>query len=165
MSINEIKPKEFKIKIKNKEYQLKYDLEAFANVEQMLGDMQKAFDDLNNHDLTTIKIFLYSGLIHEKESIPLRDIQKMTIDGETLKVLFDAINDSLVEGFNFFKEYEWSFIYYIGTVSLKMSEEEFWKSTPRKIVSLIKILEEVKNKGNDKSKLKGNDGVDAFAGW
>ena len=165
MTIYEIKPKEYKIKIKNKEYQLMYNLEAFANVEQMLGDMQKAFEDLNNHDLTTIKIFLYSGLIHKKENIQLKESQKMTIDGKTLKIIFDAINDSLVEGFNFFKEYEWSLIYYIGTVSLNMSEEEFWKSTPRKIVSLIKILEEVKNQGNDKTKLKGEDALKAFANW
>lgn len=34
-------------------------------------------------------------------------------------------------------DFDW--FYYIGTVVLNMTEEEFWRSTPRKIGTLFKI--------------------------
>jgi uncharacterized phage protein (TIGR02216 family) len=43
------------------------------------------------------------------------------------------------------QQWDWPLLYYIGTVILNMTEEEFWKCTPRKLFALLKVQGEVNN--------------------
>jgi hypothetical protein len=46
---------------------------------------------------------------------------------------------------------DWAWLYYVGTVELKMSEEEFWNCTHRKLRALLKVhYEYIKAKYNGK---------------
>lgn len=35
--------------------------------------------------------------------------------------------------------FDWPFLFYLGTVVLHMSEQEFWKCTPRKLFALTDV--------------------------
>ena len=37
---------------------------------------------------------------------------------------------------------DWAWLYYMGTVELKMTDEEFWKCTHRKLNALLKVHNE-----------------------
>jgi hypothetical protein len=41
------------------------------------------------------------------------------------------------------EQWDWSLLYYLGTVVLNMTEEEFWKCTPRKLFALLEVHDEV----------------------
>lgn len=47
--------------------------------------------------------------------------------------------------------WDWPFLYYAGTVILKMSPGMFWKTTPRKLGLLMEVHIEV-NKSDNKTK-------------
>lgn len=164
--LTEIRPQEIFIKIKNKFYGLRFDFEAFANIEQILGSIKDAFELLNKLDIAAVKTFLWAGLLHNKESLPLKKFADMSIDDGVIKVLSDALNESLGDGYSFFDEWDWSLLNYVGTVHLGMDESDFWKSTPRKILALMKIDAEAKNMNlSEDEDLSGDKAVEQFMKW
>ena len=171
MNLEEIKPQKLPIKIKNKVYNLKYDFDSFATIEQMLGSIPEAFNSLNKFDLSVIKIFIWTGLDGEEE-ISKEKFDSMSLDANVLGLISLAVENSLSPEYDFFEDWDWPLFYYLGTVTLKMSEEEFWKSTPRKLISLLKINAETKNLdlsgeivGVEKSKESSEDAVKQFMSW
>jgi len=50
--------------------------------------------------------------------------------------------------------WDWPYLYYMGTVILRLSETEFWKCTPRKLNVLAKIHGEVNNPEGPKEPTK-----------
>jgi hypothetical protein len=42
------------------------------------------------------------------------------------------------------KSWDWAWIYYLGRNILRLSEEEFWASTPRKIIALFNVYKKVR---------------------
>lgn len=41
--------------------------------------------------------------------------------------------------------WDWPYLYYMGTVILHQSENEFWRGTPRKLHALAKVHTEANN--------------------
>lgn len=39
--------------------------------------------------------------------------------------------------------WDWGWLFYLGTNLLKMTEEQFWRSTPKKLQSLFKVYKSV----------------------
>ena len=56
---------------------------------------------------------------------------------------------------NFDDGWDWRYIKYSGRIVLKMSEEEFWRTTPRELNALVKVHIEV---NTPKKKKKGITG-------
>lgn len=62
--------------------------------------------------------------------------------------------------------WDWPLLYYIGTVTLGMTEEEFWKCTPRKLFALLKIHGEVLGESGEKDKVKDSQqAMKQFISW
>lgn len=39
--------------------------------------------------------------------------------------------------------WDWGWLFYLGTNLLKMTEEQFWRSTPKKLQALFKVYKSV----------------------
>ncbi len=168
MTLTAIKPQEIPVKIKSKNCTLKYDLNAFANIEQLLGSIPKAFELLNNFNESVIKIFIWAGLLHQENKISLEKIEKMSLDSGVVALISEALKVSLSEDYDFFEEWDWALLYYTATVTLNMSEKDFWKATPRKIISLLKVVSEVKEMDTfqkDKQPLANDKAIAEFMRW
>lgn len=63
-------------------------------------------------------------------------------------------------------DWDWSLLYYVGTVILGMTEEEFWKCTPRKLFSLLTIHGEVSGQSDGQGKIKDSQqALKQFMSW
>jgi predicted DNA-binding transcriptional regulator len=58
----------------DKERHLKYDLNAFCELEDRFGDIQTAFDSLEKGSMKSIRSLLSVGLIHEDELLTDKEI-------------------------------------------------------------------------------------------
>jgi hypothetical protein len=47
---------------------------------------------------------------------------------------------------NFQENWDWSLLYYLGTVVFNMTEQEFWQCTPRKLFALLEVHGEITGK-------------------
>ena len=54
------------IELGDKTRTIKYDLNAFAELELRFGSVQKAMDDLQSGSMKSVRIILWAGLIHEE---------------------------------------------------------------------------------------------------
>ncbi|WP_243154686.1 hypothetical protein [Clostridium thermarum] len=68
MKASELKNKGIKINIGNKEYKLKFDMNTFCELEDVYGDINQAFEDLQNKKIKAIRVLIYSAIKAEDES-------------------------------------------------------------------------------------------------
>lgn len=97
MPASDIKLKPVKVKL-DKERNLKYDFNAFAEIEEKFGTVQKALDELNKQKMRAIRTILWAGLIHEDEKLTERQVGAMfTLGdiGEIVSPLMEAITAAL----------------------------------------------------------------------
>jgi len=72
---------------------------------------------------------------------------------------------------NLRENWDWALMYYAGRVILNMSDDEFWKCTPRTLFTLLKIHGEVKgsatkNPENEKRVIKDQkQAIAQFMKW
>ncbi|SUY47672.1 Uncharacterised protein [Clostridium putrefaciens] len=59
------------IKLSNKEYELKFDMNTFCELEEVCGDINKAFEDLQNRKVKAIRALIYSAIKAEDKSVTL----------------------------------------------------------------------------------------------
>ena len=58
-----------------------FDLNAFADLEDEFGDMDKVFEALQSGRISTIRKFLYHGLKHDDEKLTERQVGRLiTLD-------------------------------------------------------------------------------------
>lgn len=55
--------------------------------------------------------------------------------------------------------WDWPYLLYTGTIILKMSEQYFWRLTPRKLNALVKVHMEVNNGKETEQKPKFIDQI------
>jgi len=67
--LKDIRPEPVKIELGGKERIIKYDLNAFAELEKRFGSVEIAMTDLQKGSLASIKMILWVGLIHEEATI------------------------------------------------------------------------------------------------
>lgn len=94
MKASELKNKGIKITIGNKDYELKFDMNTFCELEEIYGDISQAFEDLQNRKLKAIRALIYSAIKAEDESVTLREVGKMLTLSDMEK-LGTAINEAL----------------------------------------------------------------------
>ncbi|GIW49019.1 MAG: hypothetical protein KatS3mg079_495 [Caloramator sp.] len=94
MKASELKNKGVKIKLQDKEYELKFDMNTFCELEEVYGDINKAFEDLQNKKFKAIRALIYATIKAQDENITLKEIgQMITLD--KLEGLSLAINKAL----------------------------------------------------------------------
>jgi hypothetical protein len=95
MKASELKNKGMKFKLSDKEYELKFDINTFCELEDIYGDINKAFEDLENRKIKAIRALIYSAIKAEDESVTLKDVGRMLTLSD-MERLGTAINEALL---------------------------------------------------------------------
>ena len=95
MKASELKNKGIKFKLGDKEYELKFDMNTFCELEEIYGDINKAFEDLQNRKIKAIRALIYSAIKAEDESVTLKEVGQMLTLND-MERLGTAINEALV---------------------------------------------------------------------
>ena len=94
MKASELKNKGIKFKLNNNEYELKFDMNTFCELEEVYGDINQAFEDLQNRKIKAIRALIYSAIKAEDESVTLKEVGKMLTLND-MERLGTAINEAL----------------------------------------------------------------------
>lgn len=90
----DFKNKGIKFKLKDKEYELKFDMNTFCELEEVYGDINQAFEDLQNRKIKAIRALIYSAIKAEDESVTLKEVGRMLTLND-MERLGTAINEAL----------------------------------------------------------------------
>ncbi|MEQ8154501.1 MAG: tail assembly chaperone [Clostridiaceae bacterium] len=94
MKASELKNKGIKFNLNDKEYELKFDMNTFCELEEVYGDINQAFDDLQKKKIRAIRALIYSAIKAEDESVTLKDVGRMLTLSD-MERLGTAINEGL----------------------------------------------------------------------
>lgn len=95
MKASELKNKGIKFKLNDKEYELKFDMNTFCELEEVYEDINKAFEDLQNSKIKAIRALIYSAVKVEDESVTLKDVGRMLTLSD-MESIGKAINKALI---------------------------------------------------------------------
>lgn len=163
MNLNTIKPKKYIVNIGKENIELKFDLRSFAYLEEHFESIEKALELFNKKDFDAIKSCFMASLLHCNKTSNINELMKKADPQELTLKIASTINDALAFDFGFDKEFDWALLYFIAKPVLHFSEEEFWQSTPKKILSMLRILQEAK--GLRSKTLENEKAVEAFMAW
>jgi ATP-dependent protease HslVU (ClpYQ) ATPase subunit len=90
----ELKNKGIKFKLGDKEYELKLDMNTFCELEEVYGDLNKAFDDLQSMKLKAVRALIYAAVKVENEEMTLKTVGEQ-LGLSDLERLGTAINEAL----------------------------------------------------------------------
>jgi len=94
-SLKDVKPVTVSL-VLDKERTIKYDLNAFAELEDTYGSMEQAFAAMQSGSMKAARTLLWAGLLHEDESLTPRKVGALvTLD--KLEPVMDAISEALLE--------------------------------------------------------------------
>lgn len=158
-----IKPKTIELKIDGKSYEIKFTLESFAWLEEKFNSVDEAIRLFNNRNYDAIIACFEAALLHKKEKYNIQKIIDKAYPEELILAITDTMNSSLTSDYGFDKEWDWALLYFIAKPVLHLSEEDFWQSTPKKILSMLKIIEEIK--GIKSEPLTQNEAIKSFMNW
>ena len=107
MGAKDVKQKGTKIVLNGEEKILRYDLNAFAELEELYGDIEDAMNALEKGSIKAVRAILWAGLIHDEETdetghpllspktvgswIEIKDLTDIS------EVLTEALGDALPE--------------------------------------------------------------------
>ncbi len=94
-NLNDIREKKTPIIIDNETKHLHYDLNAFAELEEIYGSIDEAMAALSSGSIKAIINVLRAGLLHENESLTTREVGKM-FDLSRLKEIGGQVNLAIV---------------------------------------------------------------------
>lgn len=94
LKASELKNKGIKINIENKAYELKFYMNTFCELEEVYGDINQAFDDLQNRKIKAIRALIYSAIKAENDSVKLKEVGKMLTLSD-MERLGTALNEAL----------------------------------------------------------------------
>jgi len=94
LKASELKNKGVKFLLKGNEYELKFDMNTFCELEEVYGDINQAFEDLQNRKIKAIRALIYSAIKVENENITLKEVGQMLTLSDMEK-LGTAINEAL----------------------------------------------------------------------
>ncbi|MBP2028692.1 hypothetical protein J2Z35_002522 [Acetoanaerobium pronyense] len=94
MKASELKNKGIKFTLGDKEYELKFNMNTFCELEEIYGDLNKAFDDLQAMKIKAIRALIYAAVKVDEEKATLKSVgEKLEI--QDLERLGIAINEAL----------------------------------------------------------------------
>lgn len=95
MALRDVKPVSVPLDL-DKSRTLVFDLNAFAELEDVYGNMEKAFSAMQSGSMKAARTLLWAGLLHEDETLTQRQVGGMvTLDN--LSGVMDAITAALME--------------------------------------------------------------------
>lgn len=94
MKAIELKNKGVKITLGNKEYNLKFNMNTFCELEEVYGDINKAFEDLQLMKVKAIRALIYSAIKVEDENVTLKSVGDL-LSLKDLENLGTLINEAL----------------------------------------------------------------------
>lgn len=100
MKASELKNKGIKFILSNKVYDLKFNMNTFCELEEVYGDISKAFEDLQQMKVKAIRALIYAAIKAEDETVTLKSVGNALglQDMERLgTVINEALNDSMPE--------------------------------------------------------------------
>ena len=75
---------------------IKFDLNAFAELEEKYGSMEKVFSAMRSGSIKAARTLLWAGLLHEDESLTERTVGSL-VTLENLNLVMDGITEALTE--------------------------------------------------------------------
>lgn len=96
MSLKDIREKKTPITIGDKTYNLHYDMNAFAELEEIYGSVKAAMDKLAAGKISVVRDVLWVGLIHENEELTRKEVGKL-FDLSEIEELSEIINEAVVK--------------------------------------------------------------------
>lgn len=94
MKAAELKNKGIKFKLGEKEYELRLNMNTFCELEEVYGDLNAAFDDLQKMKLKAVRALIYAAVKAENEDITLKTVGEQ-LGLNDLERLGTAINEVL----------------------------------------------------------------------
>lgn len=155
-----IKPTSHKIQIGDEMIELKYTLESFAFLEQEFDTVEKAIELFNTGNRDTIIKFIIAGI---RNSFNIEIFNNMNFNEELISQISAAFTDSLPLDYQMEDLIDWSLLYYIIKPLLHLSEDEFWDSTPKKLIGLFKAIEKCKESNTKIT--NQNQAIQEFIKW
>lgn len=96
MKAAELRNKGIKFTLGNKEYELKFNMNTFCELEEVYGDINKAFEDLQLMKIKAIRALLYAAIKVEDDTVTLKSVGDLLQLGD-LERLGTVINRALSE--------------------------------------------------------------------
>lgn len=96
MKASELRNKGIKFNLGEKEYELKLNMNTFCELEEIYGDINKAFDDLQLMKFKAIRALIYAAIKVEDESVTLKSVGDL-LGLEDMERLGEVINEALNE--------------------------------------------------------------------
>ena len=94
MKAAELRNKGIKFTLGNKEYELKFNMNTFCELEEVYGDINKAFEDLQLMKIKAIRALLYAAIKVEDDTVTLKSVGDLLQLGD-LERLGTVINEAL----------------------------------------------------------------------
>lgn len=94
MKAAELKNKGVKFKLGDTEYELKFDMNTFCELEDVYGDINQAFVDLQNRKIKAIRALIYSAVKAQNDKVTLKEVGQM-LTLQDMEKLGTAINEAL----------------------------------------------------------------------
>lgn len=95
-NLHDIRQKKTPLILGDKTYHLHYDLNAFAELEEIYGNVETAMNKLLEGSVKAILNVLWAGLIHENENLTQKDVGKM-FDLSQIQQIGELINTAINE--------------------------------------------------------------------
>lgn len=90
MPAKDVRVREVRINL-DKQRTLRFDMNAFIELEEVYGNINKAFEDMKKGKIKALRAFLYAGLKHEDESLTVQGIGRMIGASD-----FDSLADQII---------------------------------------------------------------------
>jgi len=94
LKATELKNKGVKFELNGVTYELKFDMNCFCELEEVYGNIDKAFEDLQNRKVKAIRALIYSAVKVEDENVTLKEVGSMLTLND-MEQLGTAINKAL----------------------------------------------------------------------
>lgn len=94
-NINDVKPKLVPIQLDKKRH-LKFDLNAFAELEELYGDMNAVFEAMQKGSIKAIRAMLWAGLVHEDKELTIEQVGSM-IDMSNINDVVETVSKAIGE--------------------------------------------------------------------
>ena len=102
-NLNDIRVKLTPFTIGKDIYNLHFDMNAFAELEEIYGSVETALNKVGVGSIKVFRTFLWAGLIHENKELTQEDVGKMFDLSETVE-LKKLINEAIKNGLPDLKE-------------------------------------------------------------
>ncbi|MGE5417430.1 MAG: hypothetical protein ACM3UZ_11905 [Acidobacteriota bacterium] len=94
MKAAELKNKGIPFILGGKQYRLKLNMNTFCELEEIYGDINAAFEDLQKMKMKAVRALIYAAVKTENQNISLKEVGEQ-LELKDLELLATAINEAL----------------------------------------------------------------------